>query len=220
MNHNHWDHFTIPDGVTPGEAHEWVFRNMPPPEEHDYTLYTDGSGHSDGLGAYAAIGYHRASTESVLRYGANYGMTVRRNELTALLEGLHAVISHHVRRMQELLDFNKTNPMLSMRGSRRISVAWITDRSDIACTLLYRENGEPLMRKGGDIDLWARLTALYPAVCLTPMHRSRNTVTMQGKCDSLCGQMRNLLKDNLEQSKIIIPDFIYPWTPLPQDALL
>lgn len=198
-----------------GDVFEWLETVAPDPYEHDYVLYTDGSGCTEGWGGYAAVweridlqDNYRAPISSGTLVTATYGSTVQRSELNAFLDGVHAILTERSRAIIEqakLIDdktalFNiGTNGVLNQfTGPDRLSILWYTDRSNLAQALLHDENGEPLCARTKDRDLWLRWSFMAKHVCITPMCRARNVVDGQAACDALAGSARALLKSAKE----------------------
>lgn len=198
----------------------------PLPDEHDYVLYTDGSGHSGGWGAYAAVAHCTATSEHVIRLAGNYGSTVQRNELTAFLDGIHAIADHQLRRVMKLglREIPPKNPWSAFLGDDRITVLWYTDRQNLAKAMLYDEDQKPLNGRNNERDLWLRYSAMAKHVCVTPMQVPRNVVPVQALCDELCTIARDALQDVLPKIQAVTPQHIH--TPdqwnlhKPQNAIL
>lgn len=208
-----WDDLVVPvkelsDAGT--DIFAWLESVAPDPYEHDYVLYTDGSGCTKGWGGYAAVwdrvelqdGY-RAGVDTDVLIGGTYGSTVQRSEFNALLDGVHRILTM---RCAELKDRALTDDELKWRigsggalnqflGPDRISILWYTDRRNLAASLLFDEDGDPIMARTTERDLWMRWSVMSKHVCVTPMHRPRNVVDKQAVCDKLAGIARQLLKD-------------------------
>lgn len=198
----------------------------PPPEEHDYVLYTDGSGHAQGWGAYAAIAKCTATGDHVVRMAGNYGSTVQRNELTAFLDGLHAIADHQLRRVMQLglREIPPKNPWSAFSGDDRITVLWYTDRQNLAKALLYDEDQRPLNGRNNERDLWLRYSAMAKHFCVTPFQVPRNVIPAQALCDELCTVARSAMLSVLPKIQELTPQQIHTpeqWNlPKPQNALL
>lgn len=201
-------------------------RIAPLPEEHDYVLYTDGSGHENGWGAYAAVAKHSADPDHILRVSGNYGSTVQRNELSAMLDGLHAIADHQLRRVMRLAlrEVHPKNAWSTFTGDDRITVMWFTDRQNLAKALLFDEWMRPLNGRNSERDLWMRYTAMAKHFCITPMHVPRNVIPAQAVCDELCEVARDALMLAMPRFQNSTPEQIYSPTQWlqknPQNALL
>jgi hypothetical protein len=207
-----WDTLEVPDEVChapDAELFDWLARAAPDPYEHDYILYTDGSGCSAGWGGYAAV-YERVDLFDEYRevvggdilMGGSYGSTVQRSEMNAFLDGVHKILTEKCGMLRELAQqddqlayeigtFGLLNQFV---GTDRVSIMWYTDRSNLAKSLLFDEQGKPLAHRKSDCDLWLRWSFLARHVCVTPMHTARNVVKNQAICDKLAGKSRTLLK--------------------------
>lgn len=203
-----------------------LMQRAPAAEEHDYVLYTDGSGHANGFGASAAIAKFNLETEHIVRCSSNYGSTVQRNELTAFLDGLHAIADHQLRRVSKLAlrEVAPKNPWNTFTGDDRITVLWFTDRQNLAKALLYDENQKPLNGRNSERDLWMRYSAMSRHFCITPLQVPRNVVPAQGICDELCGIARQAMISALPALESATTESIYSHTQwlqkLPQNAIL
>lgn len=198
-------------GKNYADVFEWLEEVAPDPYEHDYILYTDGSGCTEGWGGYAAVweridllGQFRAPISTGLLVSSTYGSTVQRCEFNALLDGVHAILTERGRELQEQARLVKDDELLYRLGTQgilnqftgpdRISILWYTDRANLAQSMLHDEAGDPLFSRGKERDLWLRWSFMAKHVCLTPMCRPRNVVAGQALCDNLAGQARALLK--------------------------
>jgi hypothetical protein len=216
-----WDTLEIPSSET--DPFALLARTMPHAEEHDYVIYTDGAGCLKGWGANAAVIYCVESETYDIRVSANYGQTVQRNELSAMLDGLFAAVEHKVATFDiSLLDEPPANPLAMLAGNDRATVLWYTDRQNLAKSLLFNERGDPLNKRTTERDLWMRYTYLAKHVCITPMHTSRNTVPLQGLCDTLCGIARAALMSAVPRISASVPVAVYGgWGEVrPQKAIL
>ena len=206
-----WDELEIDTSVHRGT--EAVFEHLeeiaPDPYEHDFILYTDGSGCNKGWGGYAAVieridlsGEYREPVESHVIVSGTYGSTVRRCEFTAFLDGVWKILSDSCYTLQQqakgdeeaMYKLGSEGVIHQFRGPDRISILWYTDRADLAQALLYDEEGDPLHKRDTDRDLWQRWSFMAKHVCITPMYRPRNVVDGQAICDELAGAARGLLK--------------------------
>ncbi len=219
-----WDDLTISSQEP--QPFELLARIAPLPEEHDYVLYTDGSGHSDGWGAAAAVARFTGTGEHILRVAGNYGSTVQRNELSAFLDGLFAIADHQLRRVMQLglREVAPKNAWNTFLGDDRITVLWYTDRQNLAKALLFDDEARPLNGRNSERDLWMRFSTMAKHFCITPMQVPRNVVPAQALCDELCDITRNAMMATLEKFQSATPDHIHTpsqWKlPKPQDALL
>ncbi len=219
-----WDELTV--AANEPKPFDVLARLAPTPEEHDYVLYTDGSGHQNGWGAYAAVARYNTDLNHLLRVAGNYGSSVQRNELTALLEGLFAIADHQLRRVIQLglREVSPGNPWNTFAGEDRITVLWFTDRENLAKALVYDDDMRPLNKRARERDLWMRYSAMAKHFCITPMLVPRNEVPAQAVCDALCTVARDAMLGALEFFTANTPTHIYSesqWQqPLPQSALL
>jgi hypothetical protein len=204
-----WDELAI-SALEP-QPFDMLARLAPAPESHDYVLYTDGSGHQNGWGAHVAIAKFNAEQKHIVRLSGNYGSTVQRNELSALLDGLFAIADHQLRRIIRLglREVPPKNPWNVFAGDDRITVLWFTDRQNLAKALLYDEELRPLNKRSNERDLWMRYSAMAKHFCITPLNVERNVVPAQAVCDSLCTVARDALLAALAAFQSNTPDHIY-----------
>jgi hypothetical protein len=206
-----WDDLEVPtDELKERDENvfDWLESVAPDPYEHDYVLYTDGSGCVNGWGGYAAL-YERIELLEDLRGPASsgaivagtYGSTVQRSEFNAFLDGVHKILSDRCEELQDRAAVDEefaykigTEGLLSQfSGPDRISIIWYTDRNNLAQCLLFDQKGEPLLPRTKERDLWMRWSFMAKHVCVTPMCRPRNVVAGQAACDTLAGAARALL---------------------------
>lgn len=204
-NPSFWDDMNVPAGTKPAHLFSWLDEVSPMPEEHDYVVSTDGSGCVKGWGASACIiqkveeggplGRVLGNYRPIIQ--ATYGSTVQRSEFSALLNGLHEILRIELETPDapdEDAEYEQPlNPLLKFSGDSRITVLWYTDRSNLAKSLLFDEDGQVLNRRTTETDLWMRYAAMARCFCITPMWTDRNTIMAQKKCDELCTIARSSL---------------------------
>ena len=188
---------------------DWLEKKAPDPAEHDYILYTDGSGCEKGWGGYAAVieriefdGEFRCVAGSDVVVAATYGSTVQRSEFNALLDGVQKILSvrcHELKRQaigdeEALYKLGTEGLVNQFTGPDRLTILWYTDRDNLAKSFLYNEDGDPLAARNKERDLWLRWSFFAKHVCITPMCRPRNVIAAQAVCDELAGAARELLK--------------------------
>lgn len=211
-----WDELEVPTKQLEGSGDEvffWLENVAPDPYEHDYVLYTDGSGCSGGWGGYAALyerieldGSFRGPVASGTALGGTYGSTVQRSEFNAFLEGVHRILTEQCDDLEEksLADDELryrlgTEGLLNQfTGPSRVTILWYTDRSNLAQSLLFDEEGDPLFSRAKERDLWMRWSFLTRHVCITPMYCPRNVVEGQAACDKLASVARSSVKSSWE----------------------
>lgn len=190
-----WHDYSLPVGTSQRDALQKFQEDCPGWRGHDYLLATDGSGHQDGAGAYCAVfrpSYDDA--EFLYRMGSNYGDTVNRNELRALVEGLHGICK------VEAMNRGAGDGHKSWNDLRDspLRVMWITDRAQLAASLLYDEDDEALVARHADQDLWAQFAFLQRACVISPIHRPRNDHPAQAECDRVCAGLRKKMLEQME----------------------
>lgn len=217
-----WDDFFVPKDVAnsgPDVLRQWLEANTPDPMEHEFILYTDGSGCTAGWGAYAATyeeidgGFEipRFVSSRGVRIGGTYGSTVQRCELTAFLDGIHAILDRVVARSEAE---EERLALQDLTGDRRISVCWFTDRMNLARALMFSEAGNPLDSRAKDRDLWLRFSAFARHVCVTPRPMPRNEIGIQKRMDAVCDTARAAMKQQMVHFAVSLDPLIdiLSWT--------
>lgn len=208
-----WDELEVPmevigDRSNQADVFDWLEEVAPDPYEHDYVLYTDGSGCTKGWGGYAAV-FERIELGEEFREPVDceavitgtYNSTVQRSEFNAFLDGVHKILTLRCAELQEQAGADEharyilgtEGALNQFRGPDRLTILWYTDRNNIAQCLLFDEEGDPLLPRSRERDLWLRWSFMSQHVCITPMHRPRNVVDGQALCDDLAGKARALL---------------------------
>ena len=167
--------------MTPNDLRERV------PERPDWLLWTDGSGHTDGIEVSCAWfqSAHDPAVIGTALSGSTWG-SVNRAELKALLDGLHGILDTERRRAGKGTDWVLPWPK---------SVVWHSDRQNLVFGVARDTvSGKPLNSRDTDADLWMRF-AFYEAIFrIYPVLVPRNEVAWQKKCDTACGATRKVLK--------------------------
>jgi len=225
-----WDNLEVPQDEIKesydGKVFDWLREQAPDPLEHDYVLYTDGSGCSNGWGGYAAliqridlVGETREVVSSRAIVHGTYGSTVQRCEMSAWLDGVHSILAERADEIKEAAHGDQEElyriaqaggAFNCLAGADRPSVLWYNDRSNIAQALLFDENGDPLCDRKKDRDLWMRWSMMASRVCITPMCNPRNKIEGQAVCDALAGEARRLMKENHERFAACADKFLQP----------
>lgn len=215
-----WDDLKVPADVRPAHLFSWLDERAPLPEEHDYVLSTDGSGCVKGWGASAAIiqkvvpggAFGRVLDTYQPIFSGTYGSTVQRREFSAFLDGLHEILRLEMTEAPED-DEDDGAPKLDRRlhftGDNRITVLWYTDRSNLAKSLLFNEDGEVLNRRTSEVDLWMRYSSIARFFCITPMWTDRNLIPAQKTCDAICTIARNAMMQTADQIDALIGHTIH-----------
>lgn len=229
-----WDVLEVPDSENGPHLFTWLDSVAPAPEEHDFVLYTDGSGCTKGWGASASIIEQVSLVDDIRQAGgqrvlvsATYGSTVQRRELSAFLDGLHAILrvraeSFLDQELDDWSDIDRKNVLNNFTGPNRVSVLWFTDRMNLAKSLLFDERGDLLNARSSEVDLWLRFSAMARHVCVTPMCLPRNENPKQEMCDGLCGIARRALMAQTESMEKITGSIynLEKWNQIqPQKAL-
>ena len=208
-----WDnfHITSEERSDPAKA---VVDRLPGWASHDYIVYTDGAGGQNGIGSYAAVVHKLSSThvgtiepsERNLVFGANFGQSVLRNELTAFIEGTYTAIRMHLEDAFASGELSPNKHVIDnyayLHGPNRLRILWYTDRKDLATSLLYDEDDNTLYARNACRDLWMRWSAFAQCCVVTPRYIPRNSVEGQESADALCTLLRKGLKSTLHSGFI------------------
>lgn len=207
-----WDDLEVPKSG--GKKFDWAaFRETAPREmEHDYLLYTDGSGCTKGWGGYASL-IHEIDLDSETGFrgvarswpliAGTYGSTVQRCEFNAMIDGVHSIIS---KKCADIVDEAKYDDemrytlgsegvMSQLRGPDRLTIMWFTDRANLASSFLFNEDGSPHNARDKERDLWMRWSWMSRHVCITPIAIPRNSIDEQAVCDAWAGAARAAMRD-------------------------
>lgn len=160
----------------------------------DWLLWTDGSGHTDGVWVSATrfvccgrVGQKPGSTLSCGNCG-----TVNRAELQALLDGLAGIMD--VERKRE-------GGNASWKPRWPIRVRWFSDRENVVNGVIRDSSGKTLNSRRSDGDLWAAMEWYEKHFQIQPQHVPRNTLLQQTACDKICGKTRRAFKLWLHYAK-------------------
>jgi hypothetical protein len=216
-----WDNLEIPDSENGPHLFTWLDSIAPAPEEHDYILYTDGSGCTKGWGASASIieqiqlvdGKRQVTADSSrVLVSSTYGSTVQRRELSAFLDGVHEILRLRSadfldQELDDHADVDRKHILNNFTGPNRVSVLWFTDRMNLAKSLLFDERGDLLNARSTESDLWLRFSSMARHVCVTPMCLPRNENPMQAFCDDLCDIARRSLMARVDDMDSLTKTF-------------
>jgi ribonuclease HI len=150
------------------------------PLKRDYALYTDGSGHKDGIGGACSIAIRNSdNTLQVAREAATH-TTVARMEFIALLRGLELIC-----RMEGL----KSPYSYAKATEDRKTVFWLSDRKDLVLSVAG------IYCKKSNLDLWAQYAFYETILDIHPFHTTRNAHPLNKKCDKYAGDCRRIMKE-------------------------
>lgn len=149
-----------------------------PGSKYDWYLYTDGSGDTSLAGGYAAIAFNDKLCRRIVSVGCSTHTTVGRAEFTAILNGLHSILT-------ETKEYSK----LQNLEVKKPTVLVITDRQDLAGCIC----GAFAKKSNG--DLWARYSWYLNYFNITAVHIDRETNSMQSIADKAASNMYQVLKE-------------------------
>lgn len=147
----------------------------------DYQVYTDGSGHKDGLGG-AAYCLRLPGPQMVSRVFASSRTSTARMEFEAILQALQEIVEYS----GVLKDSRKGKP----------SVWWVSDRQDLvlSCARLQGREANP--------DLWNRYGWYEGLLDIHPFYQGRAQTAMNRRADRLAGEGRESMKKLREKGLI------------------
>ena len=166
----------------------------PTAPEFDFLIFTDGSGHPDGYGGWAATAIETATNRRMFRMGGQSGTSVERMELTALIEGL--LMCAELGRLSLQSDPGRMYP--------RRTALWRSDRESLVKTIAgeYRRSTEP--------DLWKRLDVVLARFAVTAEHVSReNDFPEFGPVDLHASSARIMMKSYTLSAEMPAPCLPY-----------
>jgi hypothetical protein len=224
-----WNDIEVPSKIKGDQLGLWLDDTMPYPLEHDYVLYTGSEVCANGWGASAAIfeeiggedGTRHVVSRDVCITGS-YGSSVIRCELEAFLNGIHAILTHWLLKLEAMTPEDESTiiekptggPLGVFRDNDRVTIMWHTDRQNLAKSLLYDEHGDLLAARTMDRDLWMRYSTMARCICVTPRFADRKVVPLLIQCDALCDTARRAMIQSIDAFKQTtidtIPDTL--WT--------
>lgn len=162
--------------------------------DFDFSVFTDGSGHPDGYGGWAATAIENATGRKMFRMGGQSGTSVERMELTAMIEGL--LMCAELGRLSLQPDPGRMYP--------RRTVLWRSDRESLVKTMSgeYRRSTEP--------DLWKRLDVVLARFAVTAEHVGReNDFPEFGPVDLHASSARIIMKSYTLSAEMPAPCLPY-----------
>lgn len=176
--------------------HQRIRGTSPTPEEHDFILWTDGSGYDLGFGGSASILLDNETGKREIRVSSASNQSTHRAEFEALLNGLQSVLEIRgwdTPAEKRRLDSTSVKP----------TICWFGDcESLILAVHIDDKTMEPTFRRRLNGDLWYRYSYYESAFSITPMHIERNSMPEHALADRLASESRMLIKDYLETLKV------------------
>lgn len=153
-----------------------------PDSEYDFVLYTDGSGHQDGYGGYAAVVVSKKFKEaSGVVAGGMLGTTVNIAEFDAILYGLQSILLK--------LNIHEEKSFTRIFGYEKPTAIVVSDRMNLVGSI----NREFSRRT--DPHLWRQFEWFEERMSIVARHVDRNTVVLQAQADNLASLSRLVIKD-------------------------
>ena len=173
------------------KIHSQIRAQSPDPEAHDFTIYTDGSGYSDGYGGSASLMISDKYAKRELRVASFSNTSTDRAEFEGLLMGLQSIV--------ECMGWGEPSELKTLkRLPRKPLVCWFSDRESIVLAIWRDENGDPVYKRRKQGDLWARFEFYEEIFDITPLLIGRNSVDEHAYVDRLASESRLLVKEYLE----------------------
>lgn len=141
------------------------------PNLRNWTLYTDGSGHADGMGGCAVCGWRGDGRDCFELIQARSGTTTARMEFEALLMGLQYVTE---------------------QTSEPQTVWWLSDRQDLVMSVAR------IWERGNNQDQWCRLGRYERQLEIHPYYAPRATTEGNRWCDRQAGACRMMMKKHFQ----------------------
>ena len=176
---------------SPHEVHQRIRDTYPKPSEHDFIIWSDGSGHNTGHTASSAIVLNKGTGIKTARLSACDAQSVHRAEFEGLLLGLNCVL--------EMGGWDREDAKRSLdRATNKPRVCWYTDNEALALSV-YRDPDtyEPHYRRKSSGDLWSRLFYYEKALRITPIYIPRNSLPEHALADRLASEASLLLRGYL-----------------------
>jgi hypothetical protein len=155
-------------------------------------LVTDGSGHVDGDGGYAAHLIWTSRGEPGQAMGCATCTSVYRMEFTALLEGLTLLAHRHDLWSGRTQDAHRLRPL---------RVWWVGDNESLVNSVKRGPNGQPIYSRDSAPDLWGRFEFFERYMHVEAHHSGREAAIMKS-VDWYASTLRVVIKNARE---------MYPW---------
>lgn len=156
------------------------------PNDLDFEIFTDGSGHTDNYGGSAAVVFSLRHKVYLTRFAAFYGASVNRAELQAFLLGM--------RGLTEVMDWLKSEAYARLKAYPPI-VKWYCDRENLVLSATRTASGGTVYSRRTDADLWAQYEWYEKMFKILPVHIPRNSKPGQAACDQVSSELRTLAKE-------------------------
>ena len=181
---------------SPSLIHQKIKGTSPTPEEHDFILWTDGSGYENGCTGSASILVENETGIKEVRISSTSSQSTHRAEFEALLNGLQSIL--------DLKGWGSIEEKRKLDQSAfKPTVYWYSDCESLVLSVYVDEKTkEPAFRRRLNGDLWCRFSFYETAFSITPIHIDRNSMPEQALTDRLAGDSRILIKEYTETLKL------------------
>lgn len=175
------------------ELHKKIQSSSPEPQEHDFIIWTDGSGYDFGYSGSSSIILNVSSGKKDFRLNAAYAQTTHRAEFEGLLSGLQCVLE-----IGGWEKYGAKQKLDQLPQKVKPKVLWYGDNESLILAVYRTETGEPYYRRKTSADLWARFEYYERALQISPFYIPRNSLPEHALADRLAGESRQVLKDYVE----------------------
>jgi ribonuclease HI len=160
-----------------------------PYEKPAWLLLTDGSGHADGYGGYAAV---IVNTKTLVIHEVAAGIkgtSTEEAEFLGLLNGLKSILGHYVAKS------GRPTALQRLEAEQPV-IHWITDRESLALSV-WRDpkTNEPVYRRKSTPELWAMYRYFEPLFRVVPLWTKRQTLALHNRADVLASELRVNVKE-------------------------
>jgi len=177
------------------KIHSQIRASCPNEKAHDFIIYTDGSGYTDGYGGASSLMVSKKYGLRETRLISYSHVTTDRAEFEALLSGLQSIV--------ESMGWSKVSKVKElMELPVKPSVCWYTDRESLALAIWRDENGETIYKRKTSGDLWARFEFYEQIFDISPFCIERNSTEEHAYVDKLASESRLIVKEYFEILKI------------------
>ena len=177
------------------KIHLQIRASCPDQEAHDFVVYTDGSGYSDGYGGSASYMRSEKHDKEETRLASFSHVSTDRAEFEALLMGLQSIL--------ECMGWTGKGDTKRLEASpNKPTVCWFTDRESLVLSIWRDEDGQTIFRRKKQKDLWARFEFYETLFDISPFLIPRNSEEEHAFVDRLASEGRLLVKEYYEIVKL------------------
>jgi hypothetical protein len=181
--------------LSPYLIHQKIRGTSQRPDEHDFVLWTDGSGYDIGYTGSASVLLENETGKKEIRISTSSYQSTHRAEFEALLNGLQSILDS--KGWDSLAEKKRLDQSII-----KPTVCWFGDCESLVLSVYIDDTTkEPMFRRRLNGDLWHRFSYYETAFNITPMYIERNSMVEHALTDRLAGEGRILLKEYMETLK-------------------